>query len=211
VCSERTIYNLNGVFNYLHVGWWLRAHGFEPRVRVASRNELFDLIAAQIGDRHVLYLEFGVARGESIRYWSKLLRNPGSRLHGFDSFLGLPHDWSLEGHPRGDFATGIAPRIDDPRVEFFPGWFEETLPRYKWPDHEVLVVMMDADLYSSTATALAFVREKLLPGSYIYFDQFHHRADELRAFGEFLDEHQLKFELVATSEELSYVLFRRLS
>jgi hypothetical protein len=211
VCSAHTIYNLNGVFNYLHVGWWLRAHGFESPPRVASREKLFDLVAAELGDKQVLYLEFGTARGESIKYWSKLLRNPRSHLHGFDSFLGLPHDWSLEGHARGYFSTeGIPPQIDDPRVEFFAGWFEDTLPRYRWPDHEALVVMMDADLYSSTATALAFVREKLQPGSYLYFDQFHHRCDELRAFAELLEEHQLRFRLVAASHDLSNVLFRRL-
>lgn len=75
-----------------------------------------------------------------MRQWSKLLRNPASTLHGFDSFLGLPHDWTLEGHERGYFSTeGQVPEIDDPRVRFFVGWFEETLPQYEWPEHEVLV------------------------------------------------------------------------
>ena len=74
------------------------------------------------------------------------------------------------------------PEIDDPRVRLFAGWFGETLPSYEWPSHDVLVVMMDADLYGSTATALAHVKERLLPGSYLYFDQFHHRCDEPRAF-----------------------------
>ena len=87
-----------------------------------------------------------------MRQWSKLLRNPASTLHGFDSFLGLPHDWTLEGHERGYFSTeGQVPEIDDPRVRFFVGWFEETLPQYEWPEHEVLVVVLDADLYSSTS------------------------------------------------------------
>jgi Macrocin-O-methyltransferase (TylF) len=211
VCSAGMVYGLNGTFNYLHVGWWLRAHGFEAGVRVASRYELFDLIALEIGERDVLYLEFGVHTGTSIRYWAHLLRSPRSRLHGFDSFAGLPHDWSLEGHGRGYFSTGGAvPEIDDSRIEFFPGWFEETLPNYVWPEHDVLVVMMDADLYSSTATALSFVRERLRPGSYLYFDQFHHRCDELRAFAELLDEHDMRFRLVGAGRELSNVLFQRL-
>lgn len=54
VCSARAIFNLNGVFNYLHVGWWLRAHGFRPAVRVGSREELFRHIAAEIAERIVL-------------------------------------------------------------------------------------------------------------------------------------------------------------
>ena len=70
-------------------------------------------------------------------------RTRRSHLHGFDSFLGLPHDWSLEGHKRGYFSTeGVVPRIDDPRVRFYPGWFEDTLPDYEWPEHEVLIVML---------------------------------------------------------------------
>jgi macrocin-O-methyltransferase TylF-like protien len=218
VSSPRLVYNLNGAFNYLHVGWWLRAHGFRPRVHVRSRYEprsraeLFQLIAAEVAEREVLYLEFGVAAGNSMRQWSELLRNPRSSLHGFDSFLGLPHDWSLEGHQRGTFSTGgRPPEIDDPRVQFFTGWFKETLPSYRWPEHEVLVVVMDADLYSSTKTALEHVKPRLLPGSFLYFDQFHHRCDELRAFAELLEENGLRFDLVAASSDLSKVVFKRLA
>jgi hypothetical protein len=209
--SSKVVYNLNGALNYLHAGWWLRDHGFVPGVRVRTREQLFDLVGAELADRDVLYLEFGVHEGASLRYWSRLLRNPRSRLHGFDSFLGLPHDWTLEGHERGYFSTGGAvPLIDDPRVELFTGWFEETLPRYRWSAHEALVVMLDADLYTSTATVLEHVRERLRPGSYLYFDQFHHRGDELRAFAELVDEHELRFRLVGATTELSSVLFQRL-
>ena len=209
-CSARLIYELNGVFNYLHVGWWLPAHGFRPRVLARSRDEVFEHIATEVGDRDVLYLEFGVARGASLRQWSGLLRNPSSALHGFDSFLGLPHDWSLEGHERGTFSTaGRPPEIDDPRVKLFVGWFDKTLPEYRWEEHDVLVVVLDADLYTSTATVLRHVKDRLVPGSYLYFDQFHHRCDELRAFGELLDETPLTFELVVASRDLSSVAFRR--
>ncbi len=210
VCSERVVYNLNGVFNYLHTGWWLRAHGFRPLASVRSREEVFGRIAADVGEREVLYLEFGVHQGASMGLWSRLLRNPRSSLHGFDSFLGLPHDWSLEGHERGFFSTGgRPPELDDPRVQFFVGWFEETVPLYQWPQHEVLVVMLDADLYSSTALVLEHVKPRLVPGSYLYFDQFHHRCDELRAFAELLDETSFTFELVAASRDMSNVAFRR--
>jgi hypothetical protein len=210
VCSARAIYNLNGAFNYLYVGWWLHAHGFRPDLLVDSREELFELIAADVGERDVLYLEFGVAKGASIRQWAKLLQSPRSHLHGFDSFLGLPHDWSLEGHERGYFSTGgVVPEVQDARVRFFKGWFEETLPGYSWPEHDVLVVVMDADLYSSTATVLHHLADHLQPGSYLYFDQFHHRADELRAFAEFLEESALAFRLVGATRELTSVVFQR--
>jgi hypothetical protein len=209
VSPQPLIYALNGVFNYLHVGWWLQAHRLEVPLRVRDRGGLFKLAAREIGERDVLYLEFGVHRGESMRAWSDLLSNPASKLHGFDSFEGLPHDWSLEGHARGYFATGGAlPVFEDPRVRLFPGWFEDTLPTYEWPEHDVLFAMFDADLYSSTVTALAAVRPHLRSGSFVYFDQFHHRCDELRAFAEMIDEHDLAFKVVGATRELSSVLFR---
>ena len=211
MCTARTMYNLNGGFNYLHTGWWLREHDFEPLTEVRSRADVFTHIANEVRDRDVLYLEFGVHRGASMRQWSHLLRNPNSKLHGFDSFLGLPHDWSLEGHPRGYFSTGgNLPKIDDPRVRFFAGWFDETLPAYLWPSYEVLIVMLDADLYSSTAAVLAHVQEKLVPGSFLYFDQFHHRCDELRAFAELVNETSFRFELAVASRDRSNLAFRRL-
>jgi len=209
ICSSRAVYNLNGAFNYLHVGWWLRAHGFRPRSWVGTREGLFLQLAHELGDQDVLYLEFGVAAGASMRQWSRLLRNPHTALHGFDSFLGLPHDWSLEGHELGAFSTGgKEPELDDPRVQFFAGWFDETLPRYRWSEHDSLIVMLDADLYTSTASVLEFVADHLKPGSYLYFDQFHHRADELRAFSEFLEEKPLAFELAVATLDLASVAFR---
>src|SRR5262249_8962905 len=76
--GAEAIYNLNGCFNYLHAGWWFRSRGFLDGTVVGSRLDVFDLIAADVADRAVLYLEFGVAAGNSMRYWSNLLRDPRS-------------------------------------------------------------------------------------------------------------------------------------
>jgi len=211
--GERSVYLLNGAFNYFHIGWWLAANGFDTRTRVGSRYEIFDRIAVDVGGRRTLYLEFGVFEGASLDYWAKLLRDPDARLHGFDSFVGLPYDWGLEGHEKGTFSTNRRiPTFDDERIEIFDGWFEETLPAYEWPEHDALVVMLDADLYSSTSTALRHVRDKLVPGSYLYFDELHHRSDELRAFAEFLEDNpEMTFELVCATHELSEVAFRRVA
>jgi hypothetical protein len=165
--------------------------------------------AEKIADREALYLEFGVSGGESFRYWSRLLRNPNAKLHGFDSFEGLPTDWIL-GKPKGHFSTGGAlPHIDDPRARVFKGWFQETLPTYTWPDYECLVINIDADLYSSAIFVLATVAERLQPGTLLYFDEFNHRADELRAFAEFLDETGMRFRVLGATREFAGVMFER--
>jgi hypothetical protein len=208
---ERTLYYLNGLVNYLEVGHWMRARGFDTRVRFDDKWKLFDFAAEKVADRDVLYLEFGVSRGDSFRYWSRALRSPNAKLHGFDSFAGLPTDWIL-GKPKGTFSTGgEPPQVDDPRARFFQGWFQDTLPTYSWPDHERLFVNLDADLYSSTVVVLDALAERLRPGTLLYFDEFNHRADELRAFSEFLDRTGMRFRLLAATRTLAGVLFERVS
>jgi len=208
--SARTIYNLNTAVNYLEVGRWMRARGYGTNHRVSRREDLFDLVGKEVGHRDVLYLEFGVFRGKATRYWSKLLLNPNSKLHGFDSFEGLPERWLPLFFPKGSFATdGAVPQIDDERVKFFKGWFNETLPRYTCPPHEVLVINMDADLYSSTICVLRALENEIVPGTYVYFDEFSHRDHELRAFDEFCEETGMKFALVGATRALDQVVFRR--
>jgi len=160
-------------------------------------------------NREVLYLEFGVFQGDATRYWSKLLRNRNSKLHGFDSFEGLPERW-LPHRQKGHFATGgSVPQIDDDRVEFFKGWFHETLPNYMCPPHEVLVINLDADLYSSTISVLKALHASIVPGTYIYCDEFNHRDHELRAFDEFLNETGMEFSLVGVTRTLAHVMISR--
>jgi hypothetical protein len=55
------------------------------------------------------FLEFGVYRGHSIRFWSQMNRDPQSRFIGFDSFEGLPEDW-LGKHTKGTFDVGARSR-----------------------------------------------------------------------------------------------------
>jgi hypothetical protein len=207
--SRKTIFSLNAAVNYLELGRWMRAHGYKARHRVERRERLFDLVGAEVAERNVLYMEFGVWQGRTTRYWSKLLRNPKSKLHGFDSFEGLPENWHCVG--RGGFSVGgKVPEIDDPRVQFFKGWFEQTLPRYEIPAHEVLVLNFDADLYSSTKLALNTVRDAIVPGTYLYFDDFNQPLHEVRAFDEFIEQTKMKFELLGATYALGNVLFQSL-
>jgi hypothetical protein len=209
--SPHLIYNLDSTVNYLEVGRWMRASGYDTACRVGRREQLFDMVAAHVAQRDVLYMEFGVYQGDTIRYWSELLRNPKSKLHGFDSFEGLPENW-LPQRPKGHFSLqGQVPQIDDPRVKFFPGWFEQTLPDYTLPAHDVLVLNFDADLYSSTIFVLNAVERAIVPGTYIYFDEFNHRSHELRAFREFIERTGMRYSLLGATRCLDQVLFQRIA
>jgi Macrocin-O-methyltransferase (TylF) len=194
--------------NYLLVGNWMRSNHYDVRHRFDTREALFNKMAVEIADCRVLYLEFGVYEGRATRYWSKLLRNPLSHLHGFDSFEGLPEKFTSDRGP-GYFSTkGRIPEIDDPRACFYKGWFDQTLPNYKPPEHDVLVLNMDADLYSSTAYVLMHLRHIIEPGSFLYFDEFNHRQHELSAFENFCRETGKEFGLFGATTTLEHVAFR---
>ncbi len=156
-----------------------------------------------------MYLEFGVKHGASIEYWSKALKNKKSLLHGFDSFEGLPESWDDTLYVKGHLSTGgIVPKIDDGRVSFFKGWFDEVLPTYDMPgDYDNLVLMLDADLYSSTSYVLNHFKYKIRKGVYIFFDDMNRPDHEPKAFKEFMLETGLNFKLVSADFALNRSFF----
>jgi hypothetical protein len=204
------LHQLQMVVNYMKLGRWMSNHGFYAKHRVRDRDAVFAAVAEQVRDKHVLYLEFGVFQGASMRYWSHALQHPEAILHGFDSFEGLPEDFDIGGpYVKGMFSTqGGIPRIDDDRIQFFRGWFDEVLPPYSIPDHTVLVINMDADLYSSTIYVLRHLRPWIRPGTFIYFDDLSRPEHEPRAFDEFMAESGLKFRLVCADRSLNCAFFR---
>lgn len=208
--SARTIHRLNAIVNYLEVGRWMGAHGFGRVPRLATRYALFDYVAGRLADHTVLYVEFGVYQGESIKYWSNLLKNRDARLIGFDSFEGLPENWCRD-HGEGTFSTdGRPPAVPDQRVSFVKGWFDETLPGHRFPDADCLVLHLDADLYSSTRTVLHHMKERIRPGAILIFDEFSNRDHELRAFDEYLRETGSLFRAIGATRGLCQVAFERI-
>lgn len=205
--GKNTLQLLNSSVSYLEVGHWMKAKRFATAKRVPGRWELFQQMAARVGARQVLYLEFGVSHGRSMRLWSSLLKNPSSLLHGFDSFEGLPEEWNPEAPPGTYSQKGKAPEINDSRVTFFKGLFEETLPQYIVPPHEKLIINIDCDLYSSTSFVLQTLAPHIAPGTLLYFDEFADRNNELRAFDGFLSSTRKEFELIGATKAFAQAAF----
>lgn len=193
--------------HYIQLASWMKNQGFAFTRFAWTREQLFDALAAEVADRQTLYLEFGVYRGESLRHWSRALRHPRSELHGFDSFEGLPESgWNWQ---QGQFDTlGHLPRIEDARVHLHKGWFSDTLPAFVLPEHEHLVVNLDADLYSSTIFVLRRLATSLQPGTLLYFDDLLAVDHEPRAIEEFLGESGLVLEPVIALRSLASAAFR---
>lgn len=218
--SENTLHYVNGLLDYFELGWWLRNRNFIATTLVASSTAIFDLMGAEVALAPVLYLQFGVEDARIPARWSELLRNAASRLHIFDPVDGRGDVW-LPARGRGHFWTypatteskaGAATRQlveADPRMRYFAGDFRSVPSAYEPRERETVVAIFDTDLYSSTRLALDLVGENLPVGSFLFFDQVNHRADELRAFHEFLLESEAEFELFAANHVMSCAAFRR--
>lgn len=152
-----------------------------------GREELWRRALEKVRAQDILFLEFGVWKGYSIRFFMGLNTSPRSRFYGFDSFSGLPEYW--RGMEAGHFSTeGQVPQIDDPRVEFVKGWFQDTLPLYldrleAEAEGRALVVHFDADLYSSTLYLLCTLTQRF-KSFYCVFDEFS--GHEMRALYNFM-------------------------
>jgi hypothetical protein len=128
------------------------------------------------------YLEFGVYQGASLRMWCAMDRNPESRFFGFDSFQGLPEDWTAD-KPAGTFSTGV-PQIGDDRCRLLMGLFHDTLYPFlaEFQTRGQLVVHIDCDLYSSALFCLMALDRWLVPGVIVVFDEFYDLQNEFAAY-----------------------------
>lgn len=164
------------------------------------------------------YLEFGVHKGDTVRWWAEHVAAAtysDDRFIGFDSFEGLPEDWG--DLPAGTFSTnGRVPIIPDPRVSFVKGWFSKSLRAFVAQEASAspgildrrVVVHLDADLYSSTLCALMAIAPFLKPGDILLFDEFGDYMDEFRALNDAADAYNLRYTAFAHTPEWTQVALR---
>jgi len=163
----------------------------------SKRELLYETIIRDQGlDSNINYLEFGVSQGVSFRWWVDRIKDQGAKFYGFDTFDGLPEDWGS--FKKGDMNnSGKPPVIDDKRVKFFKGMFQDTLyPNLSEFNLNRLVVHMDADLYSSTSFVLRTLTEYLLTGDIIIFDEFNVPLHEFKAFTEWVKNNDIKYRVI---------------
>ena len=160
---------------------------------IASRKEQIMKLKGYI-------LDLGVYKGSSTRSLAKIF--PNETIHGFDSFEGLPGDWShvLKG-TFGD-VKGILPEMPD-NVKLYKGWFDDTLPVWfsGHDDRPISLLRVDCDIYSSTKTIFDVLGSQVKSGTCIVFDELigyrGWRDHEHKAFSEFQARTGLEFEYIA--------------
>lgn len=135
-----------------------------------------------------LIMEFGVYRGASLR---AIARRANQEVHGFDSFEGLPQDWTYF-QKQGRFSLhGAVPHFEESNIRVHKGWFDRTLPPFL-AEHAgpARFVHVDCDIYASTRTVLELLKSRIVSGSVIVFDEYLNypawQQHEFRAFQEYI-------------------------
>ncbi|HMU43318.1 MAG TPA: TylF/MycF/NovP-related O-methyltransferase [Ignavibacteriaceae bacterium] len=171
---------------------------YTGEVIYTNRFKLHQLVIDQeIQNQTIDYLEFGVASGIAFKWWVDKNKNSDSRFYGFDVFTGLPEDFGVM--KKHHFNTeGQTPIIDDNRVTFIKGLFQDSLPVFlkNYKSERRKVIHMDADLYSSTLFVLTSVLPFLNHGDIIIFDEFGVPTHEFRAFYEIVSCYNIEYELL---------------
>jgi len=169
-----------------------------PNVNTYPLKYIFETIRLR-HKPNTLWLEFGVASGNTINYISQFTDD---KVYGFDSFEGLPEKWR-DGYDKGAFnRNGELPRVNG-NVELIKGWFNETLVDFiKTHNKKVSFIHMDADLYSSTKYILDTLKDYIDNSCIIVFDElvnypgFDGDTGELKAFYEFITENNVDYQWI---------------
>jgi hypothetical protein len=147
-------------------------------------------------------MDFGVSWGGTLRVIRNKLNN-NFKIYAFDSFEGLPEDWTNTPQKKGAFSTsGKIPDVEN--VSFYVGWFDDTLPKFiKEVEAEpAALIHLDCDLYSSTKTVLSSINKFIVKDTIIVFDEWIYNNDlkctdhEQRAFLEWAQENDISFKII---------------
>ncbi len=167
--------------------------------------ELMRYVCDQISPEGVI-AEMGVCTGRTINFIAAL--NPRSTIYGFDSFNGLPEDWSRNDFPLPKGVFGYHnPDVPPPvlnNVCLVKGLFNETLPIFAsevLKDQPIALLHIDCDLYQSTVDIFNAIGHRLVKGSIVLFDELYNfpkwEEHEVKALHEFLNRSGKKVEYFA--------------
>jgi len=160
---------------------------------------LFDYALPKIKSKGLI-LEFGVRKGKTTKEISKRINN--RICHGFDSFEGLPEDWSGQPYSKGAYSeNGKIPKLPK-NIKIYKGWFHETLPDFLKKNKEVVdFIHFDCDLYSSTKTILDLLGNRITQDTILIFDEYLNyptwQQHEFKAFQEFTKKRNVTYEYLA--------------
>ena len=97
-------------------------------------------------------------------------------MFGFDSFDGLPEKWSTSNkvsYDTGYFSTdGICPSTVSPLADIKVGLYKDTIPKFLEKNKkQCAFIHIDCDLYQSTKDILTLLKDYIVDGTIIMFDE----------------------------------------
>jgi hypothetical protein len=152
----------------------------------------------RILDVHGVIIELGVRWGRNLAQFTELRnlyepRNASRRIIGFDTFAGFPgvsaQDGAADGIVAGAYSVepgyetelagllsaherfGLRSHVQ--KFEVLKGSIIDTLPEYleRHPETIVALAYFDLDLYEGTRQGLELIRDRLVKGSVVAFDE----------------------------------------
>lgn len=185
---------------------------YSPKRDYQKRLLLYKAVSdhLELDKKELVYLEFGVASGQSFFWWMENNKNSSSKFFGFDTFEGLPESWG--GYKKGAMAHAENEvSTDDKRAQFVKGIFQDSLSGFISDNHEILskskLIHLDADLFSSTIFVLSQLYPFLKRGDIILFDEFNVANHEFLAYKIFTESFYVNLKLIAAQNNFYQTAF----
>ena len=156
-------------------------------IEIKNKSDYFKFINEEIIKNEAIdYLEFGVYEGGTILDWPKINTNKNSRFFAFDKF---PPKYPI-------------PEIDDDRVHFVKGLFQETLHDFlkDFKPNSKLVIFINLNKKFDTLYCLSELDKILNEKCIIMFDQFGNLQHEFIAFHNYVKSFRRDFKFLCQSE-----------
>ena len=125
-------------------------------------------------------VEFGSYKGGNAIFMAYVVAKlyPGMKVYSLDTFTGMPVvDSAIDAHQQGDFQDVDLDELQTfvrsnglKNLEFVQGLFEDTAPSVLRRARRIVLAHVDCDIYSSVAYSYEVVKEYMVPGGYLVFD-----------------------------------------
>jgi hypothetical protein len=166
-----------------------------------------------------LVLEFGTATSRTLNQFAYWL--PSKTIYGFDSWQGLPEKFN--DLPAGHFAQELPVVLTN--CELVQGWFgarptqdQSSIAEFTARDFSnlhkepIVLLHLDADLYSSTKTVLNAFAKQIVPGTVILFNEYWNhptwKKHEFRAWQEYCKMYGVQYEYIGYASDHQEVAIR---
>jgi hypothetical protein len=131
-------------------------------------------------------IEFGSYRGGSAIFLAAVAKAVGldSHVWALDTYEGMPQtDLTIDLHRKGDFKdvdyaelVQFARQNELNNLTFVRGRFEETMPALIEKTKPTALAHIDCDIYSAVAYSYESVKDHMVNGGYIAFDDAHYSS-----------------------------------